>query len=245
MAQTQRQKIVSIALKYEGVKKGSAEHHELIDTFNEWKPDGYTAHYSDYWCAEAATAWIYLAGLTKLVRGSASCVVFINKAKADGIWVENDGYSPDEGDFILYDWDDGSNYAKTDNKNSPEHIGIVIANNGKTITVLEGNMGSPSHVGRRTININGRYIRGFICPKYDSGKSATGAQNISQKYKVLPKVGMNVREKPSAASKRVGGIGHGKTFTASRKSGNWVYSSAYKGWVCLKEGKTTYLKPVK
>lgn len=255
---TQREKIVQIATSYKGTKKGSEKHHELIDTFNKWKPDGYTAKYSDEWCAEAATAWIYLAGVKSLVRGSAGCGVFINKAKADGIWQENDGYIPDPGDFVLYDWDDSG---KGDNKGAPDHIGMVTLVKAGKITVIEGNMTqrdskgkviATSICGYRAISINGRYIRGFITPKYDEGvvvrpkaEKAKEGTEIKQKYKVLPSCGMNVRKKPSVSSARVGGIPYGKTFTATRKSGNWVYSSHYKGWVCIKDSSEKYLKKVK
>mgnify|MGYP002625040595 CR=1 FL=1 len=247
--ETQREKIVRIATKYKGAKKGSNQHHEIIDTFNKWKPDGYTGKYSDDWCAEYATACIYLAGLTKLVRGSASVLVMVKKAQADGIWQENDGYVPAEGDFIIYDWQDSG---KGDNTGSPDHVGIVVQTKGNSMTVIEGNMGSASQVGYRTVNINGRYIRGFITPKYDNNvvirpttEKQTTDSSFKQKYKVLPKVGMNVRAKATTSSKIVGGIPYGKTFTATKKSGNWVYSSYYKGWVCIKLGGETYLKAVK
>ena len=265
---TQRDKIVEIATSYNGVKKGSKGHHEIIDTFNKWKPDGYTGQYSDEWCAEFATACIYKAGLKSLVRGSANCGAFINKAKADGIWQENDGYIPDPGDLILYDWQDSG---KGDNTGSPDHIGIVVQVKGNSIIVIEGNMTQRDSKGRvicesicgyRTISINGRYIRGFITPKYDKGvvkrpeqekakadtskkTETSNAVAINQKYKVLPSCGMNVRKKPTTASKIVGGIPWGKTFTATKKQGNWVYSSYYKGWVCIKDSKETFLKKVK
>ena len=251
MAQTQRQKIVSIALKYKGVLKGSPEHHELIDTFNKWKPDGYTAKYSDYWCAEALTAWIYLAGFTKLVRGSANVPMLVKKANADGIWHENENYKPKIGYICIYDWQDGSNYAKTDNKNSPDHVGLVIEVDSKEFVVIEGNTGSPSKVGTRRVAINGRYIRGFICPKYTEGeeepapKPATNESKINKRFKVVAKIGMNVREKPTTSSKKVGAINYGNTFKATKKSGNWVYSTYYKGWVCIKQGNSIYLKEVK
>jgi len=255
---SQRQKIVDIATSYHGVKKGSAKHHEIIDAFNKWKPDGYTAHYTDDWCAEYVTACIYLAGLTKLVRGSAGCGVLISKARADGIWQENDGYIPDPGDMILYDWQDTG---RGDNTGSPEHVGICVQVKGGKITVIEGNMTQrnskgevicKSIVGYRTISINGRYIRGFITPKYDKGiverpkqEKPKEGEPYRQKYKVLPRCGMNVRKQPTTSSKIVGGVPWGNTFTATKKSGNWVYSPYYKGWVCVKDSGGTYLKKVK
>ena len=48
------QKVVDIAFKYLGASQGSAKQKELIKIFNSVKPQGYTAHYTDPWCAEDA-----------------------------------------------------------------------------------------------------------------------------------------------------------------------------------------------
>ena len=57
-----------------------------------------------------------------------------------GAWVENDAYVPKPGDYIFYDWQDGVNYATTDDTGAADHVGIVTEVNGSTITVIEGNM---------------------------------------------------------------------------------------------------------
>ena len=75
-----------------------------------------------------------------------------------GIWQENDAFVPKPADEVLYDWDDGPNYATTDNKGNPEHVGMVEKVVGNDITVIEGNMNG-GMVGRRTLKVNGRYIR--------------------------------------------------------------------------------------
>jgi peptidoglycan hydrolase-like protein with peptidoglycan-binding domain len=80
-----------------------------------------------------------------------------------GIWVENDAHVPKPGDIMMYDWDD-SGYGE--NKNNPEHVGVVEKISGNTITVIEGN--KHEAVGRRYIEVNGKYIRGYIVPKYDA-----------------------------------------------------------------------------
>lgn len=80
--------------------------------------------------------------------------------------MENDAYVPSPGDYIFYDWQDGSNYATTDNTGSADHVGIVVSCDGKTIKVIEGNMSDA--VGYRKLAVNGRYIRGFGVPKYAS-----------------------------------------------------------------------------
>ena len=52
---------------------------------------------------------------------------------------------------------------------SSDHVGVVESCNGNTITVVEGNKSNA--VGRRTLEVNGRYIRGYGVP--DFSKKAT------------------------------------------------------------------------
>lgn len=51
---------------------------------------------------------------------------------------------------------------------------------------------------------------------------------------------MNVRRGASTKYKVVGQIPKGKTFTATKSSGNWVWTPDYNGWVCTKDSKTQY-----
>lgn len=160
--------VVKVAESYIGVKKGSLLHHNIIDRFNKVKPDGYTAGYNDHWCAEFVTScFIEAYGkkyAAKIMVLSASCGRMVEKAKAAKIWVENDAYKPTRGEVILYDWNDSG---KGDNKGWPDHVGIVVNVKDGKIKVVEGNSGAFSMVAYRTIPVNGRYIRGFIKPKYD------------------------------------------------------------------------------
>ena len=92
----------------------------------------------------------------------------IDQYKELGLWVENDAYTPKPGDLILYDWEDNG---KGDCKGAPNHIGIVVSVNVKDreITDIEGNnnkrKGHP--VSYETVDINGKYIRGFMTPRFD------------------------------------------------------------------------------
>jgi hypothetical protein len=86
-------------------------------------------------------------------------------AQKMGIWQENDGYTPKPAEAVLYDWDDSG---KGDNTGTADHIGIVIAVDGNTFTVMEGNNGET--VKRRTMSVNGKYIRGFITPRFGTEK---------------------------------------------------------------------------
>ena len=164
-----RQKIVSIMQGWIGLKRSDRSHAPIIDTYNGNKPlpRGYAVTYNDAYCATTTSAAAIKAGYTDIIPVECSCYYLIEKAKAMGIWQENDAYIPAPGDEVLYDWDDGPNYATADNRGTPEHVGMVEAVSGGTIKVMEGNM-SGGVVGRRNLQVNGRYIRGFICPNYAS-----------------------------------------------------------------------------
>ncbi len=170
MTETQaRQKVVGIMQGWVGLKRSDRSHAPIIDTYNRHtpRPRGYKVSYTDAYCATTTSAAAIKAGFTDIIPVECSCYYLIEKAKAMGIWQENDAHVPKPGDEVLYDWDDGANYATTDNQGAPEHVGMVEAISGSTIRVIEGNM-SGGVVGRRNLQINGRYIRGFICPDYAS-----------------------------------------------------------------------------
>ena len=170
MTETQaRQKVVGIMQGWVGLKRSDRSHAPIIDTYNKHtpRPRGYKVSYTDAYCATTTSAAAIKAGFTDIIPVECSCYYLIEQAKAMGIWQENDAHVPKPGDEVLYDWDDGPNYATTDNQGAPEHVGMVEAISGSTIRVIEGNM-SGGVVGRRNLQVNGRYIRGFICPNYAS-----------------------------------------------------------------------------
>ena len=166
-----RKRIVNTAKSYMGTVGGSSNHSDILHFFNTVKPQGYTAKKTDPWCAEFVSACaIQTFGKKDAISYfplSASCPRMIVEAKAKSIFVERDSYIPKPGDFILYDWDDKE--PKKENKNSPDHVGIVEKVKDGTITVIEGNYGNK--VKRRTIKVNGKYIRGFATPHYDRIKN--------------------------------------------------------------------------
>ena len=172
-----RQKSVKWIEQFAGAKQGSSGHKKIIDTFNSYK--GFTRYkmtLSDPWCAATASAAMYAVGQVEpFPCYECSCGAMITKAKAAKIWVENDGYIPKTGDKVLYDWDDNG---KGDNKGDPEHVGTVVSVKDGYITTIEGNMGE-GKVGYRKIEINGRYIRGFITPNFK--KLATPEKPILDK----------------------------------------------------------------
>lgn len=183
-----RKKVVDTALSYLGATQGSAKHKHIIDTFNKVKPDGWAMTYTAYWCATFASADAMLAvGVDyakKYFPLSANCGTIITKAKALGIWKEDDSYKANPGDWLLYDWQDKS--GKKDNVGSPDHVGIVEKVSKGVITVIEGN--KDKAVKKREVAVNGKYIRGFVLPDYKGM-----AKEMTKKEK----------PKPSAKAKKI------------------------------------------
>ena len=166
-----RQKVVDIAASYIGCKESDGSHKKIIDLYNSHKPlaRGYAMKYTDAWCSTFASAVAIAAGLTDIIPTECGCEKHIELFKKKGSWQENDAYTTKPGDYIFYDWDDSG---AGDNKGYADHVGIVEKVSGSTITVIEGNYSDS--VKRRTIAVNGRYIRGYGVPKYSTKASGTG-----------------------------------------------------------------------
>lgn len=172
-----RQRVVDIALGWEGATPGSQKHLDILNTYNLHAPlaRGHAVTVGEPWCATMTSATWIAAGVAEWTGTECSCSKLIELARARGIWQERDDYVPKLGDAPLYDWDDGADYARTDNEGAPEHIGIVVKSGMGAFVVLEGNKGSGHVCGRRTLMVNGRYIRGFITPKYAEYAAALSA----------------------------------------------------------------------
>lgn len=161
-----------------GLKESNGSHKKIIDIYNTIKPlpVGYKLKYTDAWCAGTVSAAAQACGAADIFPTECSCPRMIEKAKKMGIWVEADDYVPLPGDILLYDWDDSG---KGDNKGGADHVGGVEKIVGSDITVIEGNYSNA--VKRRTLKVNGKYIRGYIVPEYakpvnkpDEGATGTG-----------------------------------------------------------------------
>lgn len=102
------------------------------------------------WCA-VFVSWVWKqAGhpLPPIDRpyGYINCASAVNYAKAHGLWDESGHYAP--GDIVLYDFD-GHGVAG--------HTGIVVADDGRHLTTVEGNT-SPGTGGSQA-NGGGVYLR--------------------------------------------------------------------------------------
>lgn len=162
-----RSEVVKLATSWIGKKESDGSHKTIIDIYNTCPknilPRGIYMQYNWAWCACTWSALAIALGYTDIMPIEISCGDLIERAKKMGCWVENDGYVPSPGDAILYDWDDNG---VGDNTGWPEHVGTVDYCNLDSgyMTVIEGNYSDA--VKKRTISINGKYIRGFIAPKY-------------------------------------------------------------------------------
>lgn len=180
-----RNAVVELAKSWLGKNEADGSHKSIIDLYNTYTPHprGYALQYSDAWCAGTVSALAIALGYTSIIPIECSCSKMIELAKNMGIWVEDDAYTPKPADFILYDWQDNG---VGDNTGNPDHIGTVECVSGSTITVIEGNYSNA--VKRRTLQVNGKYIRGYITPKYD----ADGTQTTTVKKKTVAEVAKEV-----------------------------------------------------
>ena len=161
-----RNDVANTILKWVGAKQGGITHKNILKIYNSNRPlpRNYAMTINDAWCAATVSAAWIASHVSKITPIECSCSKLIELAKEMKIWEEKDNYKPNVGDAVLYDWDDGNNYATTDNKGVPEHVGMVVEVNGNKFVVVEGNKNKA--VGKRNMTINGKYIRGFITPKY-------------------------------------------------------------------------------
>lgn len=204
-----RQDVVDQICSWEGYSEKNGKHKLIVDIYNYYLPTAtksgtlnYKVKYNDAWCATAASAAYIQAGCPELFPIECGCPRNITLAKKIGIWQEADNYVPEIADAVLYDWQDSGS---GDNQGTPDHIGIVIAvdKTKGTFVVMEGNT-RDGVVGRRTMKINGKYIRGFITPRFSA---STNAKTVEKKAAVTI----------SASAKSSGGYEISGTGTPSKK----------------------------
>ena len=199
--------IINIAKGWLGCNEKDGSHKKIIDTYNNFKPlaRNYKVKYTDAWCATFVSACSIRAGMTDIIPTECGCGQMIELFKKLGAWKESDSYVPSPGDIIFYDWDD---IGSGDNTGWPDHVGIVESCDGTVIVVIEGNKNES--VSRRTLKVNGTYIRGFGVPKYDkesttqkpsttTKKVATDTaksfdKSLAGSYKVTANGGLYMRE---------------------------------------------------
>lgn len=255
MTESQKRKQVADWLaQYVGISEGGTQHKEILAVFNNSNLcSRYKMTTADAWCAAATSAAFIACGQAGAAgSGKAfqcvecSCQNMITKAKAQGIWVENDAYVPKTGDVILYDWQDSG---VGDNTGVPDHVGIVVSVSGSTIRVIEGNISNT--VGYRTLTVNGKNIRGYITPAYSGSSSQSGTTDSSGNNESVvtffPKVpftvkviisDLNYRSSGSMSGKVLGQTGKGTFTIVEVNSDGWGRLKSGAGWIYL--GNPTY-----
>ena len=175
-----RQNTVAIFEGWLGLKESDGSHMKIINIYNSHTPlaRGYKVKSTDAWCAVSVSAVGIQANLTDIIPVECGCGEQIKLFQALGCWQENDGYVPQAGDIIYYDWDDAG---AGDNTGWPDHVGMVVSVSGSTIKVIEGNKSDA--VGYREIAVNGKNIRGYGLPDYASKATAdepAGTYTVNQ-----------------------------------------------------------------
>lgn len=158
---------------WEGAVRGDAVHKQIVDAYNSYLPHprGHKLTYTDDYCSAMVSAAAILCGLTEVIPVECSCGEQMRWYQARGQWIEDDAHVPQIGEQVFYYWNDRKDYALTDCTGAPNHTGIVTRVVGNCVNVFEGNKGSKHECGYRTLEINGRYIRGFGVPKYFADKT--------------------------------------------------------------------------
>ena len=176
------EKLVEQAKSWLGCKESDGSNEEIIDTYNGHEPvaRGLKLGYKDPWCAAFVSACAIKTGMTDIIPTECGCGTMVKLFKKLGAWDENDGRIPNVGDIIFFDWDD-SGYG--DNDGFPGHVGIVEKVSGTKITVIDGNNKNDA-VERRTVQINGRFIRGYGVPKYSGFRSGDTRSDYSNAVSV-------------------------------------------------------------
>ena len=154
--------VCAVAKAWLGRKEADGSHREIIDVYNAGRvPGSYAMTYEDPWCAAFVSAVGMKAGCGDIIIPNVACDPMIGAYEACGGWREEDDFNAQAGDIIFYDWqDDGVG----DDRGSADHVGIVVDNDGRTLTIIEGNCSDM--VKYRTIPVNGKNIRGFAVPDY-------------------------------------------------------------------------------
>lgn len=171
-----RQKVVSTALAWLGTREYSAKHQEMLGIYNSQRPlpRGTRMLASWPWCAAFVSTVSLQCGLRDVMPTECGCPGMVRLYQEIGRWVEDDAHIPSPGDVVFYDWQD-TGYG--DNAGQPDHVGIVTACDGQTMTIIEGNCDNA--VKTRSLAVNARFIRGYGVPDFAS-KPTTQSRSLNR-----------------------------------------------------------------
>ena len=172
-----RRQTVDYFYRWVGITEVNGKHRMIIDIYNSITPlpQNQKLKYTDPWCAATVSAIAQKVGLTQYIFPECSCNRMIALYQKNGRWEERDDYNPQIGDLCFYDWDDNG---VGDCVGSTVHVGMVCDITGNTFKVLEGNYSK--EVKCRTMEVNGKYIRGFGLPDYKKAASSGYVQPVDK-----------------------------------------------------------------
>ena len=184
-----REDYVIRASEWIGTKEGSSGHKQIVKDYNKACDKGRQGSFDSKWCAmfvgavAEETDNVLKDGIGVPVDYSCGTGPhsLIEKAKKAGIWVEKDSYVPRNGDLVIYEWSDDG---KGDCTSGHDHVGITSSVGASSFIVIEGN--KKQAVGTRTVNINGRYIRGFITPRFADEVNPSVPSHYTGEFPTLP-----------------------------------------------------------
>ena len=157
-----RKRVAETARGFLGIQEGTVEHNELVLAYNSQGklPRGYALKATDPWCAAFVSVVGITLGISNIILPEVGCGEMINLYRKAGRWEEDDAYVPDVGDLVMYDW----SAVKGECLGAPDHVGMVIGRNGKTLLIIEGNY--DNRVKVREICVEYIKVRGYCCPDY-------------------------------------------------------------------------------
>lgn len=158
-----RLSLVAAAEAYLGANEADGSYQVILERYNAQPvlPQGYALQDSDSWCAAFVTVAAMDAGLSQRIPPECGCQRQIGLWQALGSWQEDDGYIPQPGDIIYYDFDENR---LRDCTGWSDHVGIVVGVKWPFIKVIEGNWRDA--VCSRVLFINDIHIRGYGLPDY-------------------------------------------------------------------------------
>ena len=158
-----RLSLVAAAEAYLGANEADGSYRVILERYNAQPvlPQGYALQDSDSWCAAFVTVAAMDAGLSQRIPPECGCQRQIGLWQALGSWQEDDGYIPQPGDIIYYDFDENR---LRDCTGWSDHVGIVVGVKWPFTKVIEGNWSDA--VCSRVLFINDIHIRGYGLPDY-------------------------------------------------------------------------------
>ena len=175
-----RQTVVSKAREYLSMETAAA-HTRVMNAYNSLRPRprGYALKTGDPWCAAFVSAVAADCALADMIPQECGCGPMIELYRAHPVsrWREDENYIPAPGDIVFYSWEDsGAGDCRAD----ADHVGLVESVSDGVITVIEGNISG--RVGRRRVDVNGRYLRGFGLPAYADNAAMLTADSAEEEF---------------------------------------------------------------